>query len=170
MLVHSGSTDQSAIHSILLSISKKLSLLSNKDYFEPPMISFRSQMLEVEKDNLKEIFRFLAKQHIVVGKYTTFERLVEQQDEWSCGVFIKFLHMFGIYSYTKKSAKVMQRQTTIKIFKDHSVLNKYMNFSLFMKALDMIAQEYFTKEYDNVVKLDVSSLDAPRKKHYCLRN
>ena len=58
----------------------------------------------------------------------------------------------------------MQRQTTIKIFKDHSVLNKYMNFSLFMKALDMVLHEYFTKEYDNVVKLDVSSLDAPRKK------
>lgn len=155
--------DRIVIWEVLKKLEEKEKLFRNVHCFETPELVFRTCELEMEKNNLQETFTFLAKQHIIIGKYHTFEDLIELKQQWSCGLIIKFCALFGVTSNSWQK-KLIPRQALIAIFKDHSTLNKSMNFEGFYKSFNAIACEYCNKPFDKFLKTSLNSLTVKEKR------
>jgi hypothetical protein len=156
-------TDQSTITKILSEINIKINEFSKIYYFENPILCFREKLFELEEKSLKEIFGFFGMQHITIGKYTTFQTVKDQQENWNCGLFIKFFGVFGIYKQPSKIKNSVSRNTLIETFKHNSFLKKNMDFDMFKNALGEISESYFNQDYDKANHLEFSLLPLKLK-------
>ena len=124
-------------------IDEKVNLLKRIYYFEAPCIAIRNQILECEKEALQEIFDFYASSHIILSKFSTFDALKAQKRMWTCGVFVKFCTVFGLYGKFSGKKSLLSHKTVLDIFTKFSILKKSMNFQGFFKSLEEISLEFY---------------------------
>jgi hypothetical protein len=139
--ISSSPSDKTILNSASTQIKEKIILLNKMYYFETPILIFRQDLTDAEKENLQEIFDFYANSHLIISKFTTFDGLKVQKRLWSCGVFVKFCTVFGLYGKLSSKKQLLSHKTILEIFTKHSILKKNMNFQGFFNSLQDVTSE-----------------------------
>ena len=127
--------------------------------------SFRSEPTLTEEKGIQEIFNFYNKQHLMLGKYPTFDYIGEVLAVLDSGSFLHFCRDFGIYSdQRQKSQRTLTRKELLDIFKRCSTLQKNMHFEEFKRSLDEMAILYFNEDYERLVSVPCSHLGINEKR------
>lgn len=143
----SSQSDIDQIKQVLKQIKSSISQVS-KQYFDSKIkISFRTEVLDIEYQSLKEIFKFFALQHLFLGRAPTFHMIQEQSELMDCGTFLSFCKQFSLF-FEEKRQRLTQRGTLTQIFKKHSTLNSHLTFPQFIEAIEALSLIYFSQDND----------------------
>lgn len=104
-----------------------------------PKLVFRSKILGQENKGLELIFQFFAVQHLFLGKFPTFNKVLAEKQTWDLGIFLIFCKQFAIFSQ-KKGEKKQQKEKLVQIFRKNS--SGSMGFVQFLQAISEISQFY----------------------------
>lgn len=158
----SSQLDLEQIKLVVEQIKSRISQVSVQYFTGNIRISFRTEVLEIEIQSLKEIFKFFAVQHLFLGRAPTFQMIQEQTELMDCGTFLAFCKQFSLFTDEKRQ-KMTQRGTLTQIFKKHATLNSHMTFSQFFEAIEAVALIYFNEEND-VMGLKVFGYEENERK------
>ena len=117
---------------------------------------------------LHQIFNYYSKQQFLLGKTPTFDTIKANVEMLTIGKFIKFCKDFKIIDESdkiqaKKSLKIVQNA-----FIQSAEFGRNMHEHHFINALDLLAKQFFDKEYDKIHNTSWHniSLDEKKRKFY----
>jgi hypothetical protein len=159
-----GGEDVGPLEIILKSLKKQLSHLQSTGY-QP----FPDHFLAKCKQNIHQAFCFYARSQNLLGTKPDFEEISRNLRTLSVGKFIRFFRDFGLMEKPRdKQQRGLDRKVLTKIFMKYSVFQKEMGEDLFVQALDLAAEAYYSRKFDAVFETNEAqkSLEEKRKQFY----
>lgn len=136
---------------LLEMLKRQLIELQHSDLLSPAAVLSRAVAAEEEK-GLQEVFKFYATQHSITGVSPTFQAITESNACVDMGSFLHFCADFGLFQ--PKSApsplRSLRKDQLQSIYKTMTPVSRKMQFPGFLSALDLVANEYFSRDYNEL--------------------
>ena len=120
-------------------------------------------LVDLQKKGLKDIFDFYAKQLKMVGKSPTFSQLTVHKDILNLSKFTKFCSDFDLINSIRDKHKINLKQIS-NIFIKATECQRAMNFNQFLLSIDLLAEAYYSEQYDIYYRENLFSLGIEEKK------
>ena len=106
---------------------------------------------EIQSRAIADLFSFYARQIRLIGTTPTFDEITTNNSQWTVGKFFKFCSDKDLMGRQTATARRLNKEEIMAIFKKTAALTRNMELSHFVQALDEIAGMYFDGKYDEMM-------------------
>ena len=134
---------------LLEMLKRQLVELQQRDLLGPAAVLSRKVAVEEEK-GLQEVFKFYATQHSITGVSPTFQAITESNACVDMGSFLHFCADFGLFHIKPPQTplRFLRKDQLQSIYKTMTPVSRKMQLPGFLSALDLVANEYFNRDYN----------------------
>ncbi|OMJ72714.1 hypothetical protein SteCoe_28781 [Stentor coeruleus] len=145
------------IDDLLLVFKRKLKSMPNYAITE-------EQVYEKSIEGLQNIFQHYSRQQFLLGKTPTFDSIKTNIEVLTIGKFLRFFKDFGVLDDKNKQREKKILKVIQKAFVLTAEFGKTMYENHFIQSLDLIANAFYDKEYDEANNTNWSGLPLAEKR------
>lgn len=154
-----GSQEQiSAIKAVIRTMKRQLARLTDRPQ-SPTHASLRFR--ERCNRTLHDIFHFYSNKILLIGKSPSFDLIQHNSETWNISKFVRFLQDFNLLQ--AKKSKTLDIPSVKVVFAKNAHAQREMDEEQFHGALGMIADLYYSKEFDEENGLEVAGKRTDEK-------
>ena len=148
-------------------LSSNLSLLitSLKTLQIKPDYKPARDLVDLQMKGIKQIFEFYAKQIKMIGVFPTFGELTDHKTILNLSKFTKFCSDFELINTNRDKHKIPLKLIQYS-FNKATNCQRAMNFTQFLAVLDLLADLFYSEQYDSFYneKLSLLPMEEKRKR------
>ena len=154
-----GSQEQiSAIKAVIRTMKRQLARLTDRPQ-SPTHASLRFR--ERCNRTLHDIFHFYSNKILLIGKSPSFDLIQHNSETWNISKFVRFVQDFNLLQ--AKKSKTLDIPSVKVVFAKNAHAQREMDEEQFHGALGMMAELYYSREFDEENRTEVAGKRTDEK-------